>query len=127
VKEGGFRYDCDSYADDLPYWNTDYGKPHLVIPYTLSENDMCFVRPANFPTGQLFGDYLKDNLRYAVKEGRKGHPTMMSVGLHCRLSRPGRVAGLEDFLNYAKSLGDEVWFCTREQIADHWYKHHYPG
>jgi hypothetical protein len=22
-------YDCDSYADELPYWNHDYGRPHL--------------------------------------------------------------------------------------------------
>ena len=27
--EGGFLYDCDSYADELPYWNHDYGRPHL--------------------------------------------------------------------------------------------------
>jgi peptidoglycan/xylan/chitin deacetylase (PgdA/CDA1 family) len=30
VEEGGFLYDADSYADDLPYWNFDYGKPHLI-------------------------------------------------------------------------------------------------
>jgi len=135
IEEGGFRYDSDSYADDLPYWtyangdgNNNEKKPHLVIPYTLSENDMCFVRPANFPTGTEFGNYLKDNLRYAVEEGRDGRPTMMSVGLHCRLSRPGRVAGLADFIDYAKTqFGKDVWICTREQIANHWYQYHYPS
>jgi len=129
VAEGGFKYDCDSYADDLPYWIRVEGtnKPHLIIPYTLSENDMCFVRAANFPTGEDFGKYLKDSLQYAVEEGRRGHKTMMSVGLHCRLSRPGRVAGLADFIEFAKSqFGSDVWFCTREQIADHWSKNHYP-
>ena len=36
VEEGGFKYDSDSYADDLPYWNMDYdGKLHLTIPYTV--------------------------------------------------------------------------------------------
>ena len=49
----------------------------------------------------------------------------MSVGLHCRLARPGRVAGLAEFLDYAKSFRD-VWICTREEIADFWYEHHYP-
>jgi len=128
VEEGGFKYDCDSYADDLPYWTHEYGgKPHLIIPYTLSENDMRFVSPANFATGAEFCTYLKDNLRYSVQEGREGHPTMMSVGLHCRLSRPGRVAGLAEFIEYAKSeFGNDVWICTREQIADHWYKNHLP-
>jgi len=43
VEEGGFLYDADSYADDLPYWVHDYGLPHLVIPYTLDNNDMRFA------------------------------------------------------------------------------------
>lgn len=128
VEEGGFKYDSDSYADDLPYWSFEHGnKPHLIIPYTLSENDMCFVRPANFPTGNEFYECLKNDLRYRVLEGKAGHPTIMSIGLHCRLSRPGRVAGLAAFMDYAMAeFGDSVWFCTREQIADHWYEQHYP-
>lgn len=126
IEHGGFKYDSDSYSDDLPYWNYDYAKPHLVIPYTLSENDMRFVNPANFATGTEFSTYLKDNLRYAVEEGQQGHPIMMSIGLHCRLSRPGRVAGLAEFMEYAKSFGKDVWFCTREQVADFWIEHHPP-
>ena len=50
----------------------------------------------------------------------------MSVGLHCRLARPGRVAGLSDFIDYAKSFGREVWICTREEIADFWHENHSP-
>ena len=127
VEEGGFLYDSDSYADDLPYWNLDYGRPHLVIPYTLSENDMRFAIPNGFSHGGEFSCYLKDSLRYLVDEGRCGSPKMMSVGLHCRLvGRPGRAAGLAEFIDYAKSFGDDVWICTREEIARHWYEHHYP-
>ena len=51
---------------------------------------------------------------------------MMSVGLHCRLARPGRVAGLAEFLDFAKSHKKDVWICTREQIADFWHEHHFP-
>lgn len=50
----------------------------------------------------------------------------MSVGLHCRLARPGRVAGLADFMDYAKSFGRDVWICTREELAEFWLEHHYP-
>jgi allantoinase len=128
VEEGGFLYDSDSYADDLPYWCLDYGRPHLIIPYTLSENDMRFAIPNGFSYGGEFSTYLKDSLRYLVEEGRRGAPKMMSVGLHCRLvGRPGRAAGLEDFINYAKSFGDDVWICRRDQIAKFWYKNHYPN
>lgn len=65
VQEGGFLYDSDSYADDLPYWTMEYeNKPHLIIPYTLSENDMRFVSPSGFSNGSEFCQYLKDTLRY---------------------------------------------------------------
>jgi allantoinase len=129
VEEGGFLYDSDSYADDLPYWTFDYGtQPHLILPYTLSENDMRFAIPNGFSHGGEFSRYLKDNLCYLVEEAKKGYGgKMMSVGLHCRLvGRPGRAAGLAEFIDFAKSFGDDVWICTREDIAKHWYKHHYP-
>jgi hypothetical protein len=64
---------------------------------------------------------------YFILEGRSGQPKMMTVGLHCRLSRPGRAAAVADFLHYAKkSYGREVWICTREAIANHWYENHLP-
>src|SRR2546422_10893755 len=45
VEEGGFLYDADAYNDDLPYWVEVAGKPHLVVPYTLDNNDMKFATP----------------------------------------------------------------------------------
>lgn len=62
VEEGGFKYDSDSYADDLPYWTMEYDRPHLVIPYTLSENDMKFVAPNGFAHGTDFFTHLKQTL-----------------------------------------------------------------
>jgi len=131
VEEGGFLYDSDDYSDDLPHWNFAYNnKPHLVIPYTLSENDMRFAIANGFSHGGEFAKYLKDSLSYLVEEGRKtGFPKMMSVGLHCRLvGRPGRAAALEEFIDFAKSFGEkEVWICRRDEIAKHWYTYHYPN
>jgi hypothetical protein len=51
---------------------------------------------------------------------------MMTVGLHCRLTRPARAAAIAEFIDYAKSFGREVWICTREEIANHWYENHLP-
>jgi hypothetical protein len=51
---------------------------------------------------------------------------MMSVGLHCRLAQPGRVAALAEFLEFALSHRNDVWICTREQIADFWYENRSP-
>lgn len=124
VEEGGFRYDSDSYGDDLPYWNHDYSKPHLIIPYTLSNNDMAFVRGANFPSSNDFFLHLKDSFDMLLAEGRAGAPKMMSIGLHCRIvGQPGRAMGLARFMDYVKSHKD-AWVTTRAEIADHWYKNH---
>lgn len=123
VEEGGFLYDADSYADDLPYWVTDYGHPHLVIPYTLDANDMRFATYAGFNSGDQFFAYLRDSFDVLYAEGETA-PKMMSVGLHCRLSgRPGRLAALARFLDYVQSH-EGVWLCRRVEIARHWHQHH---
>ena len=123
AEEGGFLYDSDAYDDDLPYWVKANNQPHLVIPYTLDVNDMRFATPQGFNSGEQFFQYLKDSFDTLYAEGLTS-PKMMSVGLHCRLiGRPGRVASLKRFLDYVKQH-DDVWLCTREQIANHWIKHH---
>jgi len=123
VEEGGFLYDADDYSDELPFWNEDFGRPHLVIPYTLDVNDMRFATRQGFNSGEQFYNYLKDSFDVLYTEGRRT-PRMMSVGLHCRLAgRPGRFAALERFLRYARSF-DDVWWCRRLDIARHWYAIH---
>jgi len=136
---GGFLYDADSYADDLPYWvETPAGKPHLVIPYTLDTNDMRFASPQGFNSGDQFFNYLRDAFDVLYAEGetastegnssaRSSCPKMLSIGLHCRLiGRPGRIASLEKFLAHVKNHED-VWICRRIDIARHWHKHHRPA
>lgn len=123
VEAGGFLYDADSYADDLPFWVTDYGRPHLVVPYTLDNNDMRFATNQGFNSGEQFFAYLRDAFDVLYREG-DSQPKMMSVGLHCRLAgRPGRAAALARFLDYVQSK-DKVWVCRRIDIARHWHEHH---
>jgi putative urate catabolism protein len=126
VEAGGFLYDSDSYADDLPYWTNDYGKPHLVIPYALDNNDMRFATAQGFNSGDQFFAYLRDAFDVLYAEGETA-PKMMSVGLHCRLvGRPGRAAALVRFLDYVQQH-DRVWLCRRIDIAQHWYQYHPPN
>jgi putative urate catabolism protein len=126
VEEGGFLYDADSYADDLPYWNTEYGRPHLIVPYTLDANDMRFATSQGFNSGEQFFCYLKDSFDVLYSEGEVA-PKMLSVGLHCRLSgRPGRAAALARFLDYILTH-DRVWVCRRVDIARHWAACHGPA
>ena len=123
VEEGGFVYDADSYADDLPYYDTTHGKPQLIVPYTLDTNDMRFVAPQGFNSGDQFFTYLKDNFDMLYAEGATT-PKMMSVGLHCRVvGKPARSAALAHFLDYVMSH-EEIWVAKRIDIARHWLATH---
>lgn len=123
AEHGGFLYDADSYADDLPYWESVGGHPQLIVPYTLDTNDMRYVMPQGFNSGDQFFTYLRDAFDVLYAEGAT-KPKMLSVGLHCRLSgRPARAAALARFLDYVRQH-DDVWVCRRDQIARHWRATH---
>ena len=116
---GGFLYNADSYADELPYWETTAHGPQLIVPYTLDANDMRFATNQGFNSGDQFFAYLRDSFDVLYAEGETA-PKMMSVGLHCRLvGRPGRAAALARFLDYVQSH-DAAWVATRADIAQHW-------
>jgi peptidoglycan/xylan/chitin deacetylase (PgdA/CDA1 family) len=116
VEDGGFLYDSDSYADELPYWVEVGGRSHLVIPYTLDANDFKFLIPNGFVTADDFSTYLVDSFERLYAEGGR----MMSVGLHCRIvGRPGRAPALDRFLRHVRGR-EGVWVTTRAEIARHW-------
>jgi allantoinase len=135
VEHGGFLYDSDSYADDLPYWTevtigaaADGPRvPHLVVPYALDSNDMRFATAQGFNSGTQFFDYLAASFDTLYREGDPNGldaPKMLSIGLHCRLAgRPGRIAALERFLDHVLRHQD-VWICRRIEIARHWMAIH---
>jgi putative urate catabolism protein len=123
AEEGGFVYNADSYADDLPYWDYSFETPQLMVPYTLDANDMRFATPQGFNSGRQFYDYLKDSFDMLYEEGGDC-PKMMSVGLHCRLAgRPGRALAVQNFLDYIQDQSD-VWIARRIDIARHWQAQH---
>jgi putative urate catabolism protein len=123
VEAGGFLYDSDSYADELPYWVDIGGRAHLVIPYTLDANDFKFLLANGFVTGADFLEYLVDSFEQLHEEGGR----MMSVGLHCRIvGRPARARALDRFLAHVRER-DDVWVTTRAEIARHWHANHSPA
>lgn len=139
MEHGGFAYDADSYADDLPYWEQvthrdasgkELSAPQLIVPYTLDSNDMRFAAPQGFNSGTQFFDYLKDAFDVLYAEGDPrglNQPKMLSVGLHCRLiGRPGRAAALARFLDYVLTH-QQVWITRRIDIANHWRATHPSG
>jgi allantoinase len=120
VEAGGFLYDRDSLADELPYWLRVGDKPHLVIPYSYEANDNRFNENSGFSTGDDFFTYMRDAFDLLYREGKNGAPKLLSIGLHDRLiGRPGRCGGLIKLLEHMRSH-DHVWFCRGIDIAEHW-------
>ena len=104
-----------------PIGNWSMVNPQLIVPYTLDANDMKFASYQGFGTGEDFFSYLKDTFDRQYEEG-SAHPTMMSIGLHCRIAgRPGRTAALSRFLDHVRKH-DDVWVCQtgrhRAPLAD---------
>lgn len=121
AEEGGFLYDSDSYADELPFWQTVEGKPHLVVPYSLTNNDGKYAGWVG--TSNDWFEFVRDAFNMLYHEGEKT-PKMMNVGLHMRLiGHPSRAVGLERLLDHIKAHPD-VWVTRRIDIARHWMKTH---
>ena len=125
VEHGGFLYDSDYYGDELPFWKTVGGQPHLIVPYSLTNNDGKMVGWLG-TADDLFA-FFRDAFDMLYEEGAE-HPKMMSVGLHNRLiGHPARAMALKKFLDYVMAKPD-VWITRRVDIAEHWVKTHpYPG
>ncbi len=120
AEEGGFAYDADSYADDLPYWDRRHGRAQLVVPYTLDANDMKIVSLNGFTEGEQFFRYLRDSFDQLREEGGR----MLSIGLHGRIAgRPGRARAVARFVDHVIAAGD-AWVARRIDIARHWQQVH---
>lgn len=120
VEEGGFLYDADSYADDVPYWDRRHGKPQLMVPYSLDANDMKIVALNGFTEGEQFFRYLRDTFEQLREEGGR----MMSIGLHGRIAgRPGRARAVARLVDHVLASGD-AWIARRIDIARHWVAEH---
>jgi allantoinase len=114
--EGGFVYDADSYADDVPYW----AGGQLIVPYSLDANDMKMVALNGFTEGEQFFRYLRDTFDQLAQEGGR----MMSIGLHGRIAgRPARARAVARFLDHVLDSG-QAWVTTRLAIARHWIAEH---
>ncbi len=125
IEHGGFLYDSDYYGDELPFWKTVDGYPHLIVPYSLTNNDGKMVGWLG-TADDLFA-FFRDAFDMLYDEGAE-NPKMMSVGLHNRLiGHPARAMALKKFLDYVMAKPD-VWITRRVDIAEHWAKTHpYPG
>lgn len=123
VEEGGFLYDSDPCADDLPYYVECAGSPFLVVPYSKTYNDSRYLASPGFGSPRDHLDLLVMGLDELVREGR---PAMMTVVVHARWTgQAGRAAALRAFLEHAGRTPG-VAFMRRDDIARWWLEHSPP-
>lgn len=119
LDHGGFLYDADSYADDLPYWVRVGERPHLVVPHSFIHNDNRLTN-GRLGTGEDFLAHLLAALRVLHGEGGR----MMTVSLHARVSgQPSRFDAVRRFLDAVAGL-EGVWCAGRSAVARHWIATH---
>jgi peptidoglycan/xylan/chitin deacetylase (PgdA/CDA1 family) len=126
VEEGGFLYDSDGSADDLPYYAQCLGRPFLVIPYTKTYNDSRYLVTPGFASPRDFLDTLTMGLDELAREGAAGRPSMMTVAVHARWSgQAARAATVRAFLEHAAAVPG-VRFMRRLDVA-RWWLENYPA
>jgi peptidoglycan/xylan/chitin deacetylase (PgdA/CDA1 family) len=120
VEHGGFLYDSDTYNDELPYHVRVGAKDHLVIPYSLTYNDVQGTRDPS-----TFVDFCTRGFDELRAEGISGRRRMLSIGLHPRLAgQAARTSAVRQVIEHMKRF-DDVWFARRSDIAL-WWQEHYP-
>ena len=117
LQELGLRYHVDDVSSDEPSIVTANGKPFVIVPYTLRNND--FVRFSDSATtARAFVQELRDDFD-ALYEEAAHRRRMMSVAIHDRIGgAPALSYALRDFLHYARAKPG-VAFMRKDAIA-HW-------
>ncbi|TML19500.1 MAG: polysaccharide deacetylase [Actinobacteria bacterium] len=122
VEEGGFVYDSDGSADDVPYYAECLGRPFLVVPYSKTYNDSRYLVSPGFASPRDYLDTLTFGLDELLREER---PSLMTVAVHARWSgQAARAAAVRHFLEHALELPG-VRFMRREDVA-RWWLDNYP-
>lgn len=71
VEHGGFLYDRDGYADELPHRVRVGGKSHPVVPYTPDTDAMRSAIAGGSPSGERFFAHPRDAFARLHEEGAR--------------------------------------------------------
>jgi peptidoglycan/xylan/chitin deacetylase (PgdA/CDA1 family) len=119
LAEEGLIFTADLLNDDQPYLvETACGRPIVSVPFHGEVTDFtAFMRLGLSVDGAfaMFKEQFDWLYRESANSGR-----LMSIGLHPHvIGQAFRIRALRDFISYASQF-DDVWFATREEIAE-WY------
>ena len=126
VEEGGFVYESDGAADDIPYYVDTSAGPFLVVPYSKTYNDSRYLMSPGFASPRDFLETMTLGLDELLREADERR-TMMTVAFHARWSgQPARAAALRLFLEHALAQ-DGVRLMRRDDVARWWLERYPPS
>lgn len=117
LADAGYLHHGDVNDDDRPYLMDFGGGRRIVgIPLTMDVNDLpTCIRYGQGPRHML--DTFEDCFAAMRREQA---PLMLDVTAHTHvLGRPSGAWVYDEIMARVKQAGDEVWICTREQMARH--------
>lgn len=116
LQDLGFRYHIDDVSRDEPFVIPVRGRDFVVVPYSLTLNDIIQFEAYKFTT-EAYERQLRDEFDVLYEEAAVRR-RMMSISTHDRVQgRPFRVRSLDRFLSYALQHPGVV--CLRkDQIAE---------
>src|SRR4051794_17539330 len=101
LEEGGFVYDSDGSADDVPYYTACLGRPFLVVPYSKTYNDSRYLVSPGFSSPRDYLETMLMGLDELLREADE-RATMMTVVAHARWSgQAARATVFRAFLEHA--------------------------
>lgn len=122
VEEGSFLEGSDYCGDDLSIWTRVNDIPHLIMPYSLTNNGGNYAGGMGIPDHWF--SHMRDAFDMLYKEDCKGQPKILSLGLRMRLmGDPVRAVALRRPLDDMADKRD-AWITHRVDIARHWVAGH---
>lgn len=116
LAQHGFVHHGDCNDDDRPYVQEFGGRRIVAIPLTMDINDLPFCIRYGRSPGELIQTF-EDTLE-ACRE-RETEPLMLDVTAHTHVfGRPSGAWVYESIIERVKKH-DDLWVCTRMQMAQH--------
>ena len=122
LAEEGYTWCGDRCDDDPPYVTEAGGRRICIIPKHWFFNDLRAWNGGGLSGAEAFQSF-KDSFDYVLEEAKRGRPGRIDALVHAELGgRPYIAHAFEQMVAYCKQHEDDIWFASREEIADYMLK-----
>jgi len=118
LADEGYLWWGDRCDDDPPYVESVNGKRMVIIPKHWFFNDLRGWNGGGLGGAEAFQAF-KYSFDFVYEEAQRGRPGRIDALVHAELGgRPYMAHAFERMVQYCKQFEDELWFPTRDEIAE---------